>query len=69
MQWIFASSLIRDFSFRFLKVVLSVIAKVRTMFSCLVTEGLVLTSKFQMGEGGGWVGGEELIQFSGTQWL
>ena len=74
MQWIFASSLIRDFSFRFLKVVLSGMAKVRTMFSCLV---LVLTSTFKMGRGGGVrVGGEEgkivkkeLTQFSGTQWL
>ena len=69
MQWIFASYLIRDFCFRFLKVVLSVMAKVRTMFSCLVTEGLVLTSTFKMGRrrgvgvggGGGGVpvGGEE----------
>lgn len=48
-------------------------AKVRTMFSCLVTEGLVLTSTFKMGVR---VGGEEgkivkkeLTQFSGTQWL
>ena len=49
MQWIFASYLIRDFCFRFLKVVISVMAKVRTMFSCLVTEGLVLTSTFKMG--------------------
>ena len=59
MQWIFASYLIRDFCFRFLKVVLSVMAKVRTMFSCLVTEGLVLTSTFKMGRRrgvgvGGW---------------
>ena len=81
MQWIFASYLIRDFCFRFLKVVISVMAKVRTMFSCLVTEGLVLTSTFKMGRrrGGGGsvrVGGEEgkivkkeLTQFSGTQWL
>ena len=53
MQWIFASSLIRDFSFRFLKVVLSGMAKVRTMFSCLV---LVLTSTFKMGRGGGGTG-------------
>ena len=52
-------------------------AKVRTMFSCLVTEGLVLTSTFKMGRGAGVrVGGEEskivkkeLTQFSGTQWL
>ena len=84
MQWIFASYLIRDFCFRFLKVVISVMAKVRTMFSCLVTEGLVLTSTFKMGRrrgvggggGSGRVGGEEgkivkkeLTQFSGTQWL
>ena len=83
MQWIFASYLIRDFCFRFLKVVISVMAKVRTMFSCLVTEGLVLTSTFKMGRrrgvGGGGragLGGEEgkivkkeLTQFSGTQWL
>lgn len=59
MQWIFASYLIRDFCFRFLKVVISVMAKVRTMFSCLVTEGLVLTSTFKMGRRrgvgvGGW---------------
>ena len=74
MQWIFASYLIRDFCFRFLKVVISVMAKVRTMFSCLVTEGLVLTSTFKMGRRR--VGGEEgkivkkeLTQFSGTQWL
>jgi len=44
MQWIFA--------FRFLKVVLSVMAKVRTMFSFLVTERLVLTSTFKMKGGG-----------------
>lgn len=53
-------------------------ASVRTMFSCLVTEGLVLTSTLKMGRGGGGerVGGEEgkivkkeLTQFSGTQWL
>lgn len=77
MQWIFASYLIRDFCFRFLKVVISVMAIVRTMFSCLVTEGLVLTSTFKMGRSGGVrVGGEEgkivkkeLTQFSGTQWL
>ena len=28
-------------------------ASVRTMFSCLVTEGLVLTSTLKMGRGGG----------------
>ena len=53
MQWIFASSLIRVFLFVFfVKVVLSVMTKGRTMFSCLVTEGLVLTSTFKMGRGG-----------------
>ena len=35
------------------------------MFLCRITERLVLTSTYKMG-GGGWVGGEELIQFSGT---
>ena len=32
-------------------------ASVRTMFSCLVTEGLVLTSTLKMGGGGGGRGG------------
>ena len=71
MQWIFASYLIRDFCFRFLKVVISVMAKVRTMFSCLVTEGLVLTSTWGVRVGGeeGKIVKKELTQFSGTQWL
>lgn len=63
MQWIFASYLIRDFCFRFLKVVISVMAKVRTMFSCLVF--------MRAGLGGeeGKIVKKELTQFSGTQWL
>lgn len=36
------------------------------MFLCRITERLVLTSTYKMGGGGEWVGGEELIQFSGT---